>query len=518
MPGKKLNLKLIAGPLVLAATLAAPQAAAAIEVVEATPAQASVQIDEAEQALAGTPGLDPTSELIDVATILPSLDGAERRRAKALLARPPFDEGGRGEPFGGGWSEEASMTEQKYATPGGQFLIHWVKIGGDAPSPTDTPANGIPDYVELVAESMDESKSVENDALGWPTPKSDGTRGGDSRTDVYLSDICSESGQGCVFGYAGPDDHSSQCNRPPYRCFAYLVLDNDYSSDEFGYPDPEIPLQVTAAHEYNHILQFKLDALQDQWLFESTAVWMEEQVFPLANDWLTYMGPWSRGSERSLTSARSSQGIRIYGSAVWHHWLVSGAGYGPGVVLDAWERSRQGSPKDFAAGAYDRAIRVHGPHSFSKEFVRFAAATTEWRTGAGNFPDAESIDDVRRRGILRTGRARRTRLDHAAYRLLRVDPPAKGAIRLLARVPRGVRAGVALVGRTGSATLGKVTTRLRNLRPGRTTGVRLRRASSFDRVTAVLINADGRARTYSEGRADWVYPSDNARFRFRLKR
>ena len=57
-------------------------------------------------------------------------------------------------------------------------------------------------------------------------------------------------------------------------------MDNDYDADEFpNYTDPLAPMQVTAAHEYNHVLQYGYDALQDTWMFESTATWAEDKVF-----------------------------------------------------------------------------------------------------------------------------------------------------------------------------------------------------------------------------------------------
>jgi hypothetical protein len=51
-----------------------------------------------------------------------------------------------------------------------------------------------------------------------------------------------------------------------------MVMDNDFSQAEFGYADPSYPLSVTAAHEYNHVLQNAYDYLEDPWMFEATAV------------------------------------------------------------------------------------------------------------------------------------------------------------------------------------------------------------------------------------------------------
>lgn len=514
-------MKRIALATVLTALAALAPSASAQEAPGPDPAlneaQAIVELNEAEQALATTDphAADPTEEIRDLAAALPYLEGAERRRARAVLARPPADEGGV-EPFGGEWSQPEAANSPVCDT---RFCVHWVDGGADAPDLTDTtPANGVPDYVELVLMRAQESFQVQNTDLGWPLPKSDGAKGqgpsGQSSaglTDIYLSEICSSSV--CVFGYAGPDDSSSQCSGPPFQCAAFLVLDNDY--EEFGYPDPDIPLSVTMAHEYNHVLQFAIDALQDAWMFESTATWSEEKVFPDADDWLAYMPPWARNPQQPLTRFSAGGGLRVYGSAVWNHWLDQGAAFGPDVVLDSWEKSHESDPRHFGVGAYQLGIREHGGMGFAQEFSRFAAATAEWRVTDGNFPDEVALPDVARRGKLRPGgRARKFKLDHTSYRLLRVKPGSAGTIRLRLRVRRGVRTGVALVGRDGPALGGAITEELTYLPRGGRASIALTGAQEFERITAVVANADGRVRGFGAG--DWSYSRDNERFRIAL--
>ena len=108
---------------------------------------------------------------------------------------------------------------------------------------------------------------VENGKLGWREPHSDGRQGGrNGKTDVYLSQIGGE-----LFGYAAPDrGQATEEHRIPRRLHGYLVLDNDYSAFEFPGTKPLEDLEVTFAHEYNHILQFGYDAYQDPWFAEST--------------------------------------------------------------------------------------------------------------------------------------------------------------------------------------------------------------------------------------------------------
>ena len=182
------------------------------------------------------------------------------------------------------------------------------------------------------------------------------------------------------------------------------MIDNDYAAGEFpGYPDRLDPARATVAHEFNHLLQDRYDTFQDLWMFESTATWMEEKVFPAVDDYLMFLPSFAVTPGIPITEGL---GQRIYGVAVWNHWLESG--YGPDVIRRAWEVSDRTKPRDFAIEAYARAIFDLGGHGFSREFTRFAAATAEWRTGHGGFPDASRYPDMRRKGSLEPRDPRRS--------------------------------------------------------------------------------------------------------------
>ncbi|HYJ20734.1 MAG TPA: MXAN_6640 family putative metalloprotease, partial [Solirubrobacterales bacterium] len=142
------------------------------------------------------------------------------------------------------------------------FCVHWVAEGIDAPNLADADGNGVPNFVQQVLKVAEHVHEVENGKLGWREPKSDGRKGGgNGKTDIYLSQIGGE-----LFGYAAPDRGQATRQHPiPRRLHGYLVLDNDYSAFEFPGTSAAEDLQVTLAHEYNHILQFGYDAFQDAW-------------------------------------------------------------------------------------------------------------------------------------------------------------------------------------------------------------------------------------------------------------
>lgn len=383
------------------------------------------------------------------------------------------------------------------------FCVHWVDQGLDAPNLSDKDGNGIPDFVERVLKVAEHVHEIENEKLGWREPRSDGRMGGrNGKTDVYLSEIGGE-----LFGYAAPDrGQANGQHRIPRRLHGYLVLDNDYSAFEFPHTKPINDLEVTFAHEYNHILQFGYDAYQDPWFAESTAVWMEDQVYNGIDDYLRYVRRWVKLWETPLTASS----IKMYGSAVWNQWLARR--YGEAIIRKAWAGAIHAKPGGFAVASYERAIRAAGPSDFSHDFTRFAAALPEWRTGKG-FRESYLYPDVQRQGHLPLSGHPLTRvLNHTTFQLLRVHADRGRAVVVHLTAPRGTAAGLALVGRIGSERHGRPVTRIAYRGGGGRLTVRLPRPRRFKRITAVVVNADGRARGFSARRLDWLYLTDELPF------
>jgi hypothetical protein len=394
----------------------------------------------------------------------------------------------------------------------GQFCVHWVAEGIDAPSLADEngveDGDGIPDYVERVLKVGAHVHEVENGKLGWREPRSDGRRGGRrGKTDVYLKEL----GR-LLFGYSAPDrGQIPEGRRLPRRLHGYLVLDNDYSPFQYPGAKPVADLEVTFAHEYCHILQMAYDAYQDAWMAESTAVWMEDQVYNGVNDYLRYVRRWVHLDRTPLTA----NSIGEYGATVWNEWLVRQ--YGRDIVREAWARAPHTRPGGFSVAAYDSAIRAAGNSDFSHDYARFARDVAEWRTGV-RFREGARYPDVPRVGSLPAdGRPLRRLLNHATFQLLRVHPSRGRAVVARAEAPPGVAAGLALVGRIGGERGGRVVSKLLFRPHGGAMTVRLGESGRFRRITAVVINADTRAEGFSARRLDWNYLTDTAPFVVRAR-
>ena len=390
---------------------------------------------------------------------------------------------------------------------GPNFCVHWVAEGIDAPDLTDGNGDGVPNFVDQVLRIAEHVHRIENDRLGWREPKSDGHKGGgNGKTDIYLSQIGGE-----LFGYAAPDrGQDSKGHRLPRRLHGYLVLDNDYSAFEFPGTKPVADLEVTLAHEYNHILQFGYDAFQDAWFAESTATWMEDQVYNGINDYLRYVRRWVKRWDTPLTTSS----IKEYGSAIWNEWLAHH--YGPRVIRQAWSRAIHVRPGGFSVNAYESALRAAGHSDLGHDFAHFATAVAEWHTGEG-FRESQLYPEMPRQGALPLdGGPPLTRLlNHTTFQLLRVHAPSGRAVAVEATAPQGTAAAVALVGRLGSERHGHTVTRLDYSRGGGSLAAHLRDPGRYSRITAVVVNADSSANGFSARRLDWRYLTDRVPFEIR---
>jgi hypothetical protein len=393
----------------------------------------------------------------------------------------------------------------------GRFCVHWVAEGADAPSLAD--ANGsadddrVPDYVERVLAVATRVAAIENGKLRWRRPRSDGRRGGRrAKTDVYLKQLGRQ-----LFGYAVPDPgQSPKGNRLPRRLHGYLVLDDDYERGQYPGTKPGENLAVTLAHEYCHILQLGYDAYQDAWMAESTAVWMEDQVYDGIDDYLRYVRRWASLYNTPLTA----NSIRQYGSVVWNEWLARR--YGRDILRSAWSRALHTRPGGFSVATYEAAIRAAGSSGIEHDLARFARDVAEWRTA--RFREGRRYPEVPRQGRLpHDGRTLRRFLNHATFQLFHVGLRGGRFAVAQAVAPRGVAAGLALVGRIGDQLGGRVVSRLRFRDQGGPMTVRLWRPGRFQRITAVVVNADTRAEGFDARRLDWNYLTDTAPFLVRAR-
>ena len=226
-----------------------------------------------------------TMLLRDLALRLEDLGPAERAAAERILARPT----------GPGSDPDKYSTEE---TPfcSTHVCVHYVGSTLDEPPFEDVSGViGVPDYVETASAVLEEVWALEVDGLNYKAPKSDLTspnHGPDGKLDIYLANI----GDDGIFGYCTSDDPHLTHPYSFWDMSAYCVLDNDYDPLQFHMPLDA--LQVTAAHEFFHAVQFHYDIGEDIWFMEGTATWIEDEAYDDVNDSLRYLQAVRWGSRR----------------------------------------------------------------------------------------------------------------------------------------------------------------------------------------------------------------------------
>jgi hypothetical protein len=207
----------------------------------------------------------------------------------------------------------------------------------------------------------------------------------------------------------------------------------------------------------------------------------------------------------STMSIDAGTSIKVYGSAVWNHWLANR--YGRDVVRTAWERSV--GAKSFAPAAYNAAIRAKGGSSFFDDFSRFAAATAEWRSPGSGFPEGATYPEITRVGDLDVdGGGGSAKLDHTAYALADVKGAGADRIKLAVSVPKGTAGSLALIGATG----GKPVVKIAELPKGGIGVVTLNDPGDYQRLTAALINGDTHQTGFSTTTNDYEFTRDQQQF------
>ncbi|MDO7867381.1 MXAN_6640 family putative metalloprotease [Nocardioides jiangxiensis] len=390
-----------AASLALAVTPALSGAAAAAPTTPGTPPASSAPVaqkalDEVAALLAahqaGTGASDEASDLtlalLDLRKHLPQLDAADRRQARALLARPDGSASATADPTAARWTgderTQARSTCDDTATYGDNpFCVHWVpRYHADGTTLTTNGSGAASrqySTLDAVRKTVDEMKLVWNSEItqmGYAAPPGDGHLGESgllspsNRLDVYLAD----AGAAGVYGYAVPETDN-------VSSYGYLVLDNDFSLQQFpsSTTTSDEAREVTTAHEFFHLVQFGYDSWENAWLMESTATWMEEQVHDDVDDNRQFIPAGSEKWPAKPLDTFDSAGAQ-YGTWVFHQLVTEHLG--TAVVRHVWEYAAQGPTptatqdpyvvRDNARWALNAALTDAGSSLF-REFRAFSA-------------------------------------------------------------------------------------------------------------------------------------------------
>ncbi len=190
---------------------------------------------------------------------------------------------------------------------------------------------------------------------GWQAPPSDGGNGGGTNLiDCYVDNL---SG---VYGVT-----YSETPVPggfPSDYTAYFVIDNDYTG--FGYTDRTLPMKVTVAHEYHHVVQMGY-TIGNNWWMENMATFMEDEIYDEINDNYQYLSCYM---SQPYKKASTFNGCFEYACFIW-----------PTFLKENWAHSVVRDVQYCAATTnvftcFDNVLGGQSPAS------SYSAALAEWQT------------------------------------------------------------------------------------------------------------------------------------------
>lgn len=240
----------------------------------------------------------------------------------------------------------------------GRFKIHYTETGLDAVPSDDLDNNGIPDFVEKVAQAFENSHQVEVDELGYQEPPDDAGVAG-PEYDVYIQNLGSN-----WYGFTQPESDPPETPQNDRR--SYVVMDNDFTQHfTRGVP----AAKVTAAHEYYHAIQFgyrNFSLVNDErYYYELCSVWMEDVIYDEVNDYYQYLRAFFQRTDIPFNMFDAFG--HYLGEALWNHFLVKK--YNDfNVIRRTWEIMEDDVP---VLEAMDQSLKEKGS-SFVDEYSEFA--------------------------------------------------------------------------------------------------------------------------------------------------
>ncbi len=219
-----------------------------------------------------------------------------------------------------------SNTTSTYISPYQKFELTYTTSGTHRVPSQDLDNNGIPDYVERVAEYFDHSWRVLIDTLGFkPIPLGPGE---------YYQIGFENMG---YYGYTMPDGSNAM---------SYIMMHNNYE----GFPNNSDPdgnvlgaAKATAIHEFKHAIQRIYNRWREPgWFIEADATWSEDIGFDLTNDYYNYL----RDSQIREPGRGLAQGDGYEDNLFFHFFTEK---YSIHTNREIWERREQFNESVFSS-------------------------------------------------------------------------------------------------------------------------------------------------------------------------
>jgi len=267
---------------------------------------------------------------------------------------------------GGGVDNAQHLLPKLYNTS--NFMIHWTN-GTDGGNTTDavplenSNSNGIPNYIENLASVFENVWSFEIENQGFQMPPNDTpTRPNDAdnanpdgRYDVFVYNL------GLYYsGYADPEQ---EYQSSPLTSYSYIGMRNDRPLVE--------GMQVTAAHEFFHAIQFGYNRNEDSWWMETSATYMGNIAYPAETGDYQLLSYWFNTCD--MYGIETFEYDPTDPVVLWHPYANFifakrlQEDFGNEIIKSIWEQMRT---SDYALTAINNTL-ISRNSSLVSEFSRF---------------------------------------------------------------------------------------------------------------------------------------------------
>lgn len=256
-------------------------------------------------------------------------------------------------------------AEKTFTSSGGRYLIHYTTTGDDAPPLTDANVNNVPDWVELVAQTFEEV-ATKYQILNWtlaPTINN-------APYNVYLRDLVDVILNGKRQTLYGQTTSTQALTSRSYS--SYIEIDKDFTAPDFtnakgGPYTPTQSLQITAAHEYHHAIQYGYNFFFDIWYAEATSSFFEDELYDNVNQLYNYIPEWFTNSRLAIDTTVNTLTGGGYGRWIFNRHLTEI--HDSGVIKAAWEllasRNSPGSNADIPMVPVLESLLLAAPYNSS---------------------------------------------------------------------------------------------------------------------------------------------------------
>ena len=209
------------------------------------------------------------------------------------------------------------------------FLFHYTldNSNEDKISSDDINNNDIPDYIDKTSQVYEYVRDYYVEIMGFDPPVSDGNLGGSDKYDIYIENLPNN-----YWAITYTSDASTESNT---SSSSFIKMRNNYNGNIFNNITELENIQITAAHEFFHAIQFSYNSYERFWIMEATATWAEDEIYDNVNDLYRYMSSWFQNPETPLDTETS----HMYGSFIYFQYLDEHLG-GASTIRKLWERSK----------------------------------------------------------------------------------------------------------------------------------------------------------------------------------